>query len=476
MEEILLATKWIQNATDKKRRYIYEFVANSEEKRWGHIDVAPRYHCKSLALTYAGIIQLMIIDSEKTIGLFSYKSKLAKSFLAQIQAELENNLNLKELFPDVFYQNPQKESPKWSENEGILIRRKGNPREVTLTASGLVDGQTTGAHYNYLWFDDAIEKEAGGSPYMMAKAEESLRLVIGGLGTHDKQYGGVGTRWNLFDAYKTLEADGVIKIRRTEGVTPNERDGTPLYLTADEWENAKREFSDFQFSCQMLNEPNADSSKAFNYDWLQWYVKITDGWRNMNRYIIVDPANSKSKDADSTAMIVVGIQGDGNYYVLDAVRDKLSLPERIDKLFALYIKWKPIRIGYEEYAVQADIDAIKMKSRELMFNLPIVKLGGKIKKEDRIEGLMPLAKQEKLYLPRNLMYRNWEGQMIDLIDYFVNFEYLPFPNGRHDDMLDALARITDPALGISAPEIVSSPYTINYNGHEIEEAGSWLSA
>ena len=45
----------------------------------------------------------------------------------------------------------------------FLQQRRGNPKELTLEAVGLVDSQKTGMHYNELWFDDAIEKTCAGS-------------------------------------------------------------------------------------------------------------------------------------------------------------------------------------------------------------------------------------------------------------------------------------------------------------------------
>jgi len=38
------------------------------------------------------------------------------------------------------WQNPQKESPKWSEDDGLIVKRKGNPRESTRKAWGLANG------------------------------------------------------------------------------------------------------------------------------------------------------------------------------------------------------------------------------------------------------------------------------------------------------------------------------------------------
>ena len=78
----------------------------------------------------------------------------------------------------------------------------------------------------------------------------------------------------------------------------------------------------------------------------------------MNKYILVDPANSKAKKADYTAMVVVGLSADKNYYVLDLVRDRLNLGERKERLFGLHKKWNPIGVGYESYGMMIDIDYI----------------------------------------------------------------------------------------------------------------------
>lgn len=481
MEKVLRATKWLSGVTERKREYVYNFVRSVERDEFGYVDLAARYHLKSLALTYAGRIQHILRNPERTIGVFSFKTSLAKSFLKQIKTELEVNDELKILFDDVLYMNPQKESLKWSENEGIVVKRQGNPKELTVEAVGLIDSQRTGMHFNELWFDDAIEKTCAGSQVFMEKAEEGIRLAIGGLGTHDKVYGGAGTRWKLFDAYENLAKSGVFKLRRTDATSDNTRSGEPRYLTQDEWEAAQREFTSYQFSCQMLNDPQADSAKCFQLSWLRFYEEMGN-WRAMQRYILVDPATSKKKDSDYTAMVVMGLARDGNYYVLDIVHDRLSMFERIDKLFGLVHKWDIKgngRVGYEKYGMMADIEAIKARQAIDMDYWDIVELGGKLAKEDRIEKLMPICEKQKLYMPKRFLYTNWEGMAVDVIDYFINWEYIPFPNGAHDDIMDAMARIVDPKLGAVFPTgtqhkaVVSKRYE-NY-GSGSGGKGSWLS-
>lgn len=454
MERLLRATSWLSGVSDEKREYVYNFCRGHELESWGYVDLAARYHCKSLVVTYAHTVQELLRNPEWTQCIFSFKGNLAKAFLMQVKTELEVNDELKTYFDDVLYWNPERESPKWSENEGLCVKRKGNPREMSLEAVGLIDGQATGKHFNALRFDDAIEKTCGGSQHYMEKAEEAMRLAIGGLGTHDKVYGAVGTRWKLFDAYENLSKGGLFKIRRTEATSDNTRSGEPKYLTDEEWKQSQLEFTSYQFSCQMLNDPQADSAKNFQMDWLQFYKELGN-WRTMNRYILVDPATSKKKDSDFTAMIVMGLARDGNYYVLDVVHDRLSLYERVDKLFKLVSKWEikgKGKVGYERYGMMADIEAIKARQAIDMDYWEVVELGGKTAKEDRIEKLMPIFQKQKLYLPQKFIYTNWEKENVDIVRYFIDWEYLPFPNGAHDDLLDAMARIVDEKLGAYFPE------------------------
>ncbi len=480
MEKLLRATRWVSGASDFKRKYIYDFVRRHELAPWGYMDLAARFHCKSLAITYAGTIQEILRSPEKTQCIFSFKGALAKDFLLQIKNELEINDELKWLFDDILYQNPRKESPKWNENEGLLVKRKGNPKELTLEAVGIVDGKTTGPHYNILRFDDAIEKTCAGSQVFMEKAEEGIRLIIGGLGTHDKVYGGVGTHWKLFDAYKKLDEHGVMKIRRMNATNDNTRSGEPLYLTHEEWEDAKKQFTHYQFSCLMLNDPQADSAKNFKLEWLQFYDQLGD-WRSMNRYILVDPATSKKKDSDFTAMVVMGLARDGNYYVLDMVHDRLNMQERIEALFDLVHKWEikgKGKVGYEKYGMMADIEAIKSRQAENMDFFEVIELGGKTAKEDRIEKLMPICEKGRLWLPKRFVYQNWEGMNVDVMNYFIHWEYLPFPNGSHDDLMDAMARIVDDKLGAHFPQgaLKKGEERRFYQPKREEETTSWLSA
>jgi hypothetical protein len=60
-------------------------------------------------------------------------------------------------FPDILWGEDVRQAPKWSEDDGIIVRRrKSNPNEATVEAWGLVDGQPTSKHFRVLLYDDVV--------------------------------------------------------------------------------------------------------------------------------------------------------------------------------------------------------------------------------------------------------------------------------------------------------------------------------
>lgn len=150
-------------------------------------------------------------------------------------------------------------------------------------------------------------------------------------------------------------------------------------------------------------------------------------------------------------MWVVGLGPDQNVYVLDMVRDRLSLTERADALMRLHRKWRPNEVRYEQYGLQADIEHIKDRMEREQHRFRIQEIGGRVSKPDRIKRLVPFFEQSKIWLPEAFYAPNREGRSENLVEVFIEQEYLAFPVGAHDDMLDALSRIAEPEMPLKWP-------------------------
>lgn len=451
------------NRRDIDRQWLYERCREVEESPNGHLDLWSREHYKSTIITFGQTIRDILNDPDVTFGIFSFNRPIAKAFLGQIKTELETNQFLKELFPDILYAQPHKESPSWSLDNGITVKRNTNPKERTVEAWGLVDGQPTSKHYRYLVYDDVITIDSVTSPEMIAKvtAAWEVSLNLGSEGGH-KRY--IGTRYHANDTYKTiLDREAAIpRIRLAVEYRPGQdmqdavETGALSIWTRETVREKRRTYGPFTFAAQILQDPTADKAQGFRLDWLSYYTSMERVPTDWNVYILVDPASAKKKDSDYSVFVVLGLGPDKHIRLLEGVRDRLNLTERCDLLFRLHRKWQPQGVGYEQYGMQADIEHIRFRMEQLNYRFSITKIGGAMPKNDRIRRLVPVFEQRRFLMPMRMLYIDQERNTRDFVKEFIDDEYSTFPVGKHDDMLDCISRIEDLAFGAVFPSLRSS--------------------
>lgn len=427
-----------------------EFEANPNDC----LDLWARAHYKSTIITFSATIKEILCDPTITIGLFSHTRPIAKAFLRQIKREFEINDIMKRVWPDICYEAPQRQAPQWSEDGGITVKRHTNTKEATLEAWGLIDGQPTSKHYRLRIYDDVVTRESVTTPEQIAKTTEALQLSTN-LGTKDGHARFIGTRYHMFDTYQHMIDNHLIDIVRKYPATIDGKDGSrPVFLTPAALAKTRKMQGAIVFAAQMLQDPKADNAMGFEEDWLQYHdLTLSQAKTFLNIYLMGDPSSSKKKiEGDFTAMWVVGVGADGNWYILDGLRDRLNLTERAERYIGFHRKWRPLKSGYEEYGIQADIEYFKIKMKEEVYNFDIIALGGSLAKRERILRLVPQAENRKIYIPRTLITKDYTGATVDLVRAFLTEEYIPFPNVRHDDMLDCLARMMDEDMEVTYPD------------------------
>ena len=119
---------------------------------------------------------------------------------------------------------------------------------------------------------------------------------------------------------------------------------------------------------------------------------------------------------------------------------------------AWHREYRPIRVGYEKYGMQSDIEHIEFVQALENYRFNIVPLAGPEAKNDRIRKLIPIYKAGRMYLPQSCVKTNYEGKRENLVQIFINDEYKAFPVPFHDDMLDGQARILDPDMQVREPK------------------------
>lgn len=469
------------NQPHARHPWLYERCREVEADTDGYLDLWARGHYKSTIITFAGTIQEILKDPEITIAIFSHTAVIAKAFLSQIKNEFEQNEVLKRLYPDVLYANPSSESPRWTVQNGIVVKRKTNPKESTLDAWGLVDGQPTSKHYRLRIYDDVVTLESVSTPDQIEKTNVCWEMSqnLGSTSGADRRWH-IGTRYNYADTYQVILDRNAVKPRIYAATDTGTIDGKPVFLSKTAWAEKVRDTSTYTLACQQLQNPGAAGNREFEVEWLRYY-EIRP--KTLNVYIMCDYAGGRNTGSSNTAMMVVGVDAQLNKYLLDGACHKMNLSDRWETLKRLRKKWvraegvQIVKVGYERFGAQSDIEHFTTMMQIENEHFPIEELNwprdGDVAKDSRIRRLQPDLKNWRFFFPydgdmtttqrdaknrgqeyliaKPIKQVNQDKKIYDLMDWFTKNEYLFFPNTTMKDMLDALSRIYD--MNVSAPVI-----------------------
>ena len=453
-------------------QFAFERCREVEANPDGYVDLWSREHFKSSIITFGLTLQKILKNPEITVGIFSHTRPIAKAFLRQIMRELEENKTLRAAFPDVLWEDTR-QSPKWSEDDGIIVRRRSNPKEATVEAWGLVDGQPTSKHFTDLLYDDVVVRDSVTTPEMIEKTmtslEQSYNLGVTPGGSRRM----AGTRWHFSDAYRTVVDRGSFMKREHPGRKGGTEDGESVYWSDEIHLKKRADYGPYTYAAQILMNPKADALQGFRREWLRHYKKIKPA--TLNWYLCFDAASSKKKGSDYTAGWAIGLGLDGNYYCIPIVRDRLNLKERGDRLFEAHRTYKPKQVRYEKYGLMSDIEHYQARMENENYRFQITEVGGQTSKQDRIKRLVPLFEAGRIWLPESHYVTDWQKTTHNLVHDFIEEEYYPFPVGLHDDMLDSLARICEPDLKLVWPKEAKVEKELDRNPFAESSVG-WMTA
>ena len=471
---------------DMLHPWLYERCREVEKSPDGHLDLWSREHYKSTIITFGGTIQAILRNPEETICIFSNVRLLANKFLGQVKQELESNPLLKLAFPDILYDDPIKQAPQWSVEGGLTVKRKGNPKERTLSAAGLVDGQPIGEHFSLRIYDDVVTDKSVGTPESIAKTTDAYALSQA-LGKEGGRVWIIGTRYSYADTYEWLLQRGAV-IPRIYAVTDSGKaDGNLVLFSKKRWDDIQISSTDSVLACQYFQNPIAGQQRMFDVeDLVDYEVRPA----TVNVYVICDPARSKKKESDNTAIMVWGVDSNLNKYLLDGFNHKMDLQERWTNFSNMYIKWSrqagvgKVVMGYEEFGAHSDLDYFEEQMK--LPNSPrfdIIRVAwpreGGGSKVDRVQRLVPDCKKHKIMLPyptdmkkltsnqvrmvsaglyhrvsQMIKRRDESGNIYDLAEQLrMQFHYFPF--GGKKDAIDATARLYD--MDLSKPRAPGQP-------------------
>lgn len=434
----------------------------------------PRAHLKShMVATWCAWI--ITRHPEVTMLYVSATAELAITQLYAVQNILGSTTYMR-YFPE--YINPQEGlREKWSSTKIIIDheqRKKEGIRDATIATAGLTTN-TTGWHADIVVADDLVVPENAytedGRESVSKKSSQFTSIRNSGGFTM-----ACGTRYHPIDIYHTwknqfydvyndegilvdkkpvwevkefvVEQDGLFTWPRT--VRP---DGKAFGFDIQTLARIRAEYSDrVQFYAQYYNDPNDPGSERISRDAFQYYnprklrkegSKWYYGENKLNVYAAVDFAFSLRKEADFTAIVVIGVDSGGNYYILDIDRFKSDRTlEYFKHIKALHSKWCFNKLRAEvSVAQKVIVNGIKDYLKKDGLSLSVDEF-----RPTRAEG----TKEQRIDAALGSLYDNlqvwhFEGGWTAVLE-----EELILARPEHDDVKDALASAVEIAVAPAA--------------------------
>lgn len=381
-------------------------------------------------------------------------------------------------WPEMVHPDENKRE-KWTNSEIAVDhprRKEEAVRDPTVFIAGLTTS-ITGLHCDIAVLDDVV---VGDNAYTeegreKVKTQYSYLSSIEGA---DAQEWVVGTRYHPKDLYSEMMEMGEVIYdedgyetgeiepiyEKFERAVEDQGDGTGEFLwprqqrTDGVWFGFDRKILAIkrgkyldrtQFRAQYYNDPNDPGEMRIGRDKFQYYDKTFlnysgGNWyyqgNKLNIFASIDFAYSRSKRADYTAIVVIGVDADWNIYVLEISRFKTDrIKEYFDELLELHSKWGFHKLAAEVTAAQqAIVEELKdsyIKPYGLYLSVvPIKPTKQQGSKEERLAAIL-----EPKYDNRSVWhYRGGNCQVLE--------DELIMTHPPHDDCMDALATAIEIAV------------------------------
>lgn len=334
-----------------------------EGPRTRTVDEWARGHGKSTCITTGESIQRILNNPEERIAIFSYSARASRKFFHQIKRTFEDNLYLKQCFPDILYQDPQREAYKWSEEGGIFVKRKGSYKEATVEGFGLLDSMPTGSHFTGRIYDDILTEDVANSPELSDRIKELFDLSLNlGTFTDDDWVRVIGTPYRVGDVLQFIKdkrdpiSGKQIYFSRqkpaTEGGAWNGRSVfLPEHILAEARSNRRK------FAAQQLVNPSPLEDVKLDYRLIR-PIEASNIPSGLIKFMTIDPAGqreSETQEGDSWAIMAFGVEnalddlGAINFYILDLLIKVMTIDEALKAVFEMYERNSRIRkIGIEK--------------------------------------------------------------------------------------------------------------------------------
>src|SRR5690606_9926329 len=249
----------------------------------------------------------------------------------------------------------------------------------------------------------------------------------------------------LYEVFERVLEDSPSRDGTGQYLWPKMRRADGKWFGFDQRERA-RKYAQYldktQFWAQYYNDPNDRSTSPIDPDSFQYYNRALLQRQNglvyfngtrLNVYAAVDFAFALTKKADYTSVVVVGIDPNNNYYILDIDRFKSDrISDYYNSIFKLHQKWGFRKLRAEVVAAQAiivqDLKENYIKPNGLALSIDEFRPNQGTKEERIAATLYPRYDNRQIW--------HYKGGNCQILEEELIQEHPP-----HDDVKDALAAV-----------------------------------
>lgn len=383
-------------------------------------------------LTRAAIIQQLTLDPDKRVILGSYNQDLANHGGQQIKAAIESNPQL-----GIHLARDSHAKAEWAlagARGGMIARGRGagvSGRAADLLIiddpfkEGEAESQAARDEAWDWWRMGLATRLSPGAPVIVIMTRWHEDDLVARLLDQDAHAG-----WQYLNIPAQCENETIDPLGRKLGQYMTSARGR----TRQQWEARKLTLGTRAWNALCQGRPAPAEGGIFRREWWRTYTTprwLTDehGARWVKDGTLVQSWDLAFKGTDHSDWVVGQIwQTEGaNTWLLDQVRGRWSFTQTREQIIELSKKWPQATAKYVEDKANgpAIIDALSATMPGL---IPVNPQGGK---EARANAVTPLVEAGNVHLPDRSL-APWVEPLLE--------ELAAFPNGAHDDQVDALTQ------------------------------------
>jgi predicted phage terminase large subunit-like protein len=402
-------------------------VAKGECKRL--VITMPPRSLKSLAASIAFPAWILGHDPRRRIICVSYGRSLTTAHANSFRA-IVNSAWYRNLFP-LMRIDPRKDTEdevrtvrggyRLTATVGGALTGRGGSTIVIDDALKALDAQSEAARRTAnTWFDETLLSR------LDDKRTDAIVLVMQRLHPDDI-VGHVlkSANWTHLDLPAIAPEDALIRTgpgstyRRPAGeLLHPEREPRPVL------DELKQAMGSMAFSAQYLQRPVPLDGNLIRWEWFRTWTQLPDRQRVSEIIQSWDTA-SKAAELNDYSVGITALRERNTIYVLDVVRARLEYPSLKKRIISEQARWKATKVLIEDKGSGTSL--VQDLRRDSLYAVAIQPDGDKVV---RMAAGSAAIEDGRVHLPANAPW----------LDDF-RAELLAFPNGIHDDQVDALSQL-----------------------------------